>query len=117
MLIYANLRSPERDPGVQSAIIFYFFFILFFLLLLLFFLLFFSCPFRGITFLFLTSRKLYHMKFVIVDVARSMPDERYVIDVLVKIAPTIERKGILPYIHVHHTCIYIALSLMQTVVN
>ena len=26
MLIYANLRSPGRDPGVQSAIIFFFFF-------------------------------------------------------------------------------------------
>ena len=34
MLIYANLRSPGRDPGVQSAFLFFFFF---FLLLLIFF--------------------------------------------------------------------------------
>ena len=26
MLIYANLRSPGRDPGVQSAFFFFFFF-------------------------------------------------------------------------------------------
>ena len=42
MLIYANLRSPGRDPGVQSAFLF----------------------------IFLLFRKLYHMKFAIFDVAR-----------------------------------------------
>ena len=54
MLIYANLRSPGRDPGVQAAIIFFFFFfsmslqIYIFLTLIFFFL----CPFRGIKFFF-----------------------------------------------------------------
>ena len=80
MLIYANLRSPGRDPGVQSAF--------FFFLLLLFFKFFFHVPsgasnlyFSHSIFFFLslpgasnvyflTSRKLYHMKFAIFDVAR-----------------------------------------------
>ena len=101
MLIYANLRSPGRVPGVQSAIIiifslffififfyyyyYFFFFYLFFyffllLLLLLFFFFFFfyyayfflsfHVPSGASNFYFLTSRKLYHMKFVIFDVAR-----------------------------------------------
>ena len=48
MLIYANLRSPGRDPGVQSA-----FFFFFFLLLLLFFFFFMSLPGRQI-YIFLT---------------------------------------------------------------
>ena len=42
MLIYANLRSPGRDPGVQSAIIFFFFF--FFIIIIFFSFLFMSLP-------------------------------------------------------------------------
>ena len=84
MLIYANLRSPGRDPGVQSAFLFffYFFILLFFfsfffmslpgrqiyIFLTLIFL--FLVPSRGMKCYFLTSRKLYHMKFAIFDVAR-----------------------------------------------
>ena len=61
-----------RDPAqVQSAIkkmklIFFFFFFL----LLLFFIYFCHVPSGASNFYFLTSRKLYHMKFVIFDVAR-----------------------------------------------
>ena len=65
MLISANLRSPGRDPGVQSAIFFFFFF---FIIIFLFFS--FHVPSGASNFYFLTSRKLYHMKFVIFDVAR-----------------------------------------------
>ena len=57
MLIYANLRSPGRDPGVQSAFFFLFFFFFMSLLgrqiyifLTLIFL--FLVPSRGIKFLF-----------------------------------------------------------------
>ena len=81
MLIYANLRSPGRDPGVQSAFFFsfsFFFFFFFFFMSLpgrqiyifLTLIFFFLVPSRGIKFFFLTSRKLYHMKFAIFDVAR-----------------------------------------------
>ena len=67
---------------MQSAIIFF----LFFIIIIIFFffmslpgrqiyifltlIFFFLCPFRGIKFFFLTSKKLYHMKFAIFDVAR-----------------------------------------------
>ena len=80
MLIYANLRSPGRDPGVQSAIIFFFFFFLSFfffmslpgrqIYIFLTLIFFFHVPSGASNFYFLTSRKLYHMKFAIFDVAR-----------------------------------------------
>ena len=97
MLIYANLRSPGRDPGVQSAFLIYFFFFFFFFFyyylfifyLFIYFFFFFSMslpgrqiyifltliflflvPSRASNVYFLTSRKLYHMKFAIFDVAR-----------------------------------------------
>ena len=75
MLIYANLRSPGRDPGVQSAITLFFFFFMslpgrqIYIFLTLFFF-FFYVPSGASNFYFLTSRKLYHMKFAIFDVAR-----------------------------------------------
>ena len=50
MLIYANLRSPGRDPGVQSAFLFYFF--NFFIIIIIFFF-FMSLPGRQI-YIFLT---------------------------------------------------------------
>ena len=37
MLIYANLRSPGRDPGVQSAFFFFFFFYIIIYLFFFFF--------------------------------------------------------------------------------
>ena len=43
MLIYANLRSPGRDPGVQSAFFFFFFFF-FYLYIFFFFFFFFHVP-------------------------------------------------------------------------
>ena len=45
--------------------------------------LYFYVPSGASYFYFLTSRKLYHMKFAIFDVARCRMSERYVIDVLV----------------------------------
>ena len=48
MLIYANLRSPGRDPGVQSAF-FILFILIFFIIIIIYF---FSCPFRGVKFIF-----------------------------------------------------------------
>ena len=50
MLIYANLRSPGRDPGVQSAFFFFFFFFFFIIIILFFFM---SLPGRQI-YIFLT---------------------------------------------------------------
>ena len=52
MLIYANLRSPGRDPGVQSAII------LFIYLFFFFFFFSFHVPSGASNFYFLTSRKI-----------------------------------------------------------
>ena len=46
MLIYANLRSPGRDPGVQSALKNFFFLNI----IIIFF--FFLSPFRGVKFIF-----------------------------------------------------------------
>ena len=52
MLIYANLRSPGRDPGVQSAFFFFFFF--FFIIIIIYLFIFFmSLPGRQI-YIFLT---------------------------------------------------------------
>ena len=51
MLIYANLRSPGRDPGVQSAS--FFIFLYFYFLLLFFFFFLFHVPGRQI-YIFLT---------------------------------------------------------------
>ena len=65
MLIYAHLRSPGRDPGVQSAFFFFFFFFHYY-----YYYLFFHVPSGASNVYFLTSRILYHMKFAIFDVAR-----------------------------------------------
>ena len=84
MLIYANVRSPEGTRGVQSAIIFFFFFFLHYYFFFFFFMsllgrqiyifltliFFFYVPSGASNFSFLASRKLYHMKFEIFDVAR-----------------------------------------------
>ena len=65
--------EPRKGPGVQSAIIFFCFFMslpghqIYIFLTLIFF---FYVPFGASYFYFLTSRKLYHMKFAIFDVAR-----------------------------------------------
>ena len=70
---YANLckfTEPRKGPGVQSAINFYIFFFFFFFFFFFSLYFFFLCPFRASNFYFLTSRKLYHMKFAIFDVAR-----------------------------------------------
>ena len=50
MLIYANLRSPGRDPGVQSAFFFFFFFFYYYYYYFFFFM---SLPGRHI-YIFLT---------------------------------------------------------------
>ena len=88
MLIYANLRSPGRDPGVQSAIIFFFFSFIFF---------FFHVP-SGASNLYFSHSNFFflslpgHQIFIFWPVDCTtwnlrylmMPDERYVIDVLVR---------------------------------
>ena len=68
---YANLcKFTEPRKGSGGAISYNVFFIYFFFLLLLFFFFSFHAPSGASNFYFLTSRKLYHMKFVIFDVAR-----------------------------------------------
>ena len=78
------LWSPGRDQGVQSAIIFFVFVLFLFIFLYFFFMslpgrqiyifltpiFFFYVPSGASNFYFLTSKKLYHMKFAIFDVAR-----------------------------------------------
>ena len=89
---YANLckfTEPRKGPGGAISynfiyLFFYFFYYNFFyynfffscpfwgrqIYIFLTLIFFFLCPFRVINFFFLTSRKLYHMKFEIFDVAR-----------------------------------------------
>ena len=56
MLIYANLRSPGRDPGVQSAFFFHVFFF-FFLLLLFYLFIFMSLP--GASYLYFSHSNFF----------------------------------------------------------
>ena len=85
---YANLctfTEPRKGPGGAIGFFFILFFYFFIFIFLLFFFMslpgrniyifltlifFFLVPSRGINVYFLTSRKLYHMKFAIFDVAR-----------------------------------------------
>ena len=64
------LRSPGRDTGVQSTIIFFFNIYLLIIFFNYYYFFFFHVPSGASNFYFLTSRKLYHMKFAIFDVAR-----------------------------------------------
>ena len=80
------LRSPGRDPGVQSAIIFFFFMSNLYFSLSNFF--YFYVPSGASYFYFLTSRKLYHMKFAIFDVARCRMSATS-LTFLLKTAPTL----------------------------
>ena len=69
LINYGNLcKFIQKKKKIASSpsFLYWFSFCLFYLIGLVLFL----CPFWGINFFFLTSRKLYHMKFAIFDVAR-----------------------------------------------
>ena len=94
MLIYANLRRPGRDPGGAIGFFFFFFFFMslpgrhIYIFLTLIFL--FLVPSRGIKCLFFDQYKI--VPHEICDIwCCEMPDERYVIDVLVASLPPLSK--------------------------